>query len=92
MQISQPLLNIIAKINSLEFELLMKITNKLFYTLQCKICGAIFDMSQDNLYHRNDRCPCCSGKKVFVGINDLNTARPDLTQYLVDKDDGTKFT
>ena len=38
------------------------------------------------------RCGVCSGKIVLKGYNDLNTVRPDLVQYLVNKEDGEKVT
>lgn len=36
-------------------------------------------------------CPVCSGRHVLVGVNDLNTVRPDLIKYLVNKNDGEKY-
>ena len=33
-------------------------------------------------------CPYCSEKIVLKGYNDLNTIRPDLTQYLCNEEDG----
>lgn len=69
-----------------------RIKHKLYYQLQCTKCGAVFDMESGNLLSRKDKCPCCSGKRVFIGINDLNTVRPDLTIYLLNKKDGELYT
>lgn len=37
-------------------------------------------------------CPVCSGKRVLVGYNDLATTNPEIIKYLLDKEDGYKYT
>lgn len=37
-------------------------------------------------------CPVCSGKRVFVGYNDLATTNPEIIKFLLDKNDGYKYT
>ena len=59
--------------------------NKIYYNIDCNICGANFQMEQSNLFHRKDNCPCCSNKRVFVGINDVATTNPELIIYFNNK-------
>ena len=42
-------------------------------------------------HFNNVSCPYCSDRKVLRGYNDLNTTRPDLTQYLYNVEDGYKI-
>lgn len=37
-------------------------------------------------------CPVCAGKRVLVGYNDLATTNPELINFLLDKEDGYKYT
>lgn len=37
-------------------------------------------------------CPYCSGKKVWIGFNDLWTVRPDVAKLLKNQEDGFKYT
>lgn len=37
-------------------------------------------------------CPVCHGSVVIEGVNDLATTRPDLVQYLVNKEDANTHT
>ena len=37
-------------------------------------------------------CPVCSGKRVLVGYNDLATTNPEIIKFLLDKEDGYKYT
>ena len=38
-------------------------------------------------FKQGRRCPYCANRKTYIGINDLNTVRPDLIKYLYNKDD-----
>ena len=37
-------------------------------------------------------CPICSGRVVAKGINDFNSIYPELSRYLVNYEDGNKYT
>lgn len=37
-------------------------------------------------------CGVCTGKQICIGYNDLNTVRPDLSQYLLNYEDGYNVT
>ena len=37
-------------------------------------------------------CPVCAGKRVLVGYNDLATTNPEIIKYLLNKEDGYKYT
>ena len=37
-------------------------------------------------------CPVCAGKRVLVGYNDLATTNPEVIKFLLDKEDGYKYT
>lgn len=61
----------------------------MWYKFTCNKCG--WDngwMSRGHLISRKDRCPCCNGQKLVVGINDFSTTYPDLAILLKDKKDG----
>lgn len=53
--------------------------------------GHVFGLSLNNLTARQYGCPYCSGHRVWQGFNDLNTTHPELTQYLKNREDGTKI-
>ena len=37
-------------------------------------------------------CPYCSGNKVLVGFNDFNTTHPELSHYLLNKNNGNNYS
>lgn len=51
-----------------------------------------FVMTPNSMISSKYNCPCCSGYQVYKGYNDFNTKRPELAQYLVDYQDGYKYT
>ncbi len=57
---------------------------------KCKI-GHKWSAAVSNRSLRGDRCPICSGKKVLVGYNDLETLEPELAKE-ADGWDPTKVT
>lgn len=62
------------------------------YIVKCNKCGAIFYRSEGNL-NRNECGVCCKRSKlVYVGINDLWTKNPTVAQYLLNPDDGYKYS
>ena len=74
------------------------------YKIYCSLCG--FDSGKyyiaDKLYNEYwiseynikqlKKCPCCSNRIIVSGINDFNTINPELTQYLVIKEKGSKLS
>ena len=66
--------------------------NKIYYLVHCNKCGAEYEIEQGNLIGRKDNCPCCSGKRVFVGINDIATTHPELIIYFKDKEKAKEYT
>ena len=51
-----------------------------------------FVMTLNSMISSKYNCPCCSGYQVYKGYNDFNTKRPELAQYLVNYQDGYKYT
>lgn len=51
-----------------------------------------FVMTPNSMISSKYNCPCCSGYQVYKGYNDFNTKRPELEQYLVNYQDGYKYT
>lgn len=51
-----------------------------------------FVMTPNSMISSKYNCPCCSGYQVYRGYNDFNTKRPELAQYLVNYQDGYKYT
>lgn len=37
-------------------------------------------------------CPVCAGKRVLIGCNDLATTNPEIIKFLLDKEDGHRYT
>lgn len=63
-----------------------------WYEVECLNCGYKYFVHRGKLISRKDGCPACSGRKTVIGINDLNTVRPDLIKYLKNKSDGMLYT
>lgn len=51
-----------------------------------------FVMTPNSMISSKYNCPCCSGYQVYKGYNDFNTKRHELAQYLVNYQDGYKYT
>ena len=51
------------------------------------ICHESFDLTPHS-FKQGGRCPFCANRKTYIGVNDLNTMRPDMVQYLYNKEDG----
>lgn len=49
-------------------------------------------MSKPSDILKGNRCPYCSNKKVLIGYNDIATTSPDIFQFLVNPEDGYKYT
>lgn len=43
-------------------------------------------------FKKSKGCPVCAGKRVLVGCNDLATTNPEIIKFLLDKEDGYKYT
>ena len=61
------------------------------YTYRCMNDGYV-GVIQEIRLSQNVGCPVCSGRKLIIGINDLNTTHPELKDYLCDPEDGYKYT
>nr|DAX13674.1 MAG TPA: restriction enzyme [Bacteriophage sp.] len=53
-----------------------------------------FNMTPTSFIYRNARCYCVTNSmnKVIIGVNDINTVRPDLINFLNDSRDAYKYT
>lgn len=51
-----------------------------------------FKMVPKNLINGTYYCPCCSGYQIYIGYNDFNTRRPELVKYLLNPEEGTKYS
>lgn len=60
------------------------------FECKCNKCGYIFEANYSKLYKNG--CPCCSGKIVVKGINDMWTTSPEIARLLLDPEDGYKYT
>lgn len=62
-----------------------------FYRCRCLIDEYEYIVEEIEL--KNGRkCPKCTGRVLIVGCNDLVTTDPDIIKYLLDKEDGYKYT
>lgn len=75
---------------------LNKNRNNKWYQYLCNICGynSSTDDSWINEQHlkRGQGCPCCAGKKVIKGINDIATTDPWMIKYFVNINDAYTHT
>lgn len=58
-------------------------------------CGHEFLSYPQNSFYGKDieiKCPYCSGHRVLIGFNDLWTTHPELAKYLVNSNDGYKYS
>lgn len=75
------------------------------YKIKCKQCGfnsreyryrgelrKEYWAYQTNLLKIERGCPCCRGSIIVRGINDLATTDPWIMEYLVDMEDGYKYS
>ena len=62
------------------------------YIVKCNKCGAIFYKTENNM-ETND-CGVCGKqpKLVYKGINDLWTTKPIVAKYLLNSEDGYKYS
>lgn len=56
----------------------------------CSQCNQTFIANKLQISYR-EKCPVCTKKILIVGYNNLSAMRPDLVQYLVNKEDGEKY-
>ena len=79
------------KINS-NLELLDEYTNsstKLHF--KCLKDNYVF-LAQPKQVLQGSGCPCCAGRKVVIGINDLHTTNPEVSKFLNNYNDGLYIT
>lgn len=61
------------------------------YEIECLKCGYIFKNTESRLKSKIG-CPCCSGRTVVRGINDINSVNKELSSLLLNHDDGYNYT
>ena len=61
------------------------------YKIKCLTCGYEFKRKETDV-ERGRGCPCCSGRIVVSGINDMWTTNSELAKLLADPNDGYKYT
>lgn len=61
------------------------------YKIECLKCGYIFENTESRL-KSGIGCPCCSGRIVVVGINDINSTNKELSSLLLNYEDGYNYT
>ena len=59
--------------------------------VRCLNDGYIWNADPRKLY-KGCKCAVCSNRKVVEGINDVNTARPDLVKYFKNQNEATQYT
>lgn len=68
-------------------------SNTKWYRYECNKCGYNNGwMDEKNLINLHQGCSCCAGKVIINGINDMSTTRPDLINYLANKQDACLYT
>lgn len=55
----------------------------------CNKCGYVWQTTVRNRTNGSN-CPCCAGRKVVAGINDLESQYPEIAEQWVSADDGKK--
>jgi len=63
-----------------------------WYKLLCNKCGYDSIYIDESHLSQGRGCPVCSGRKVAVGINDINTTANWMLQYIKNKEDGSLYT
>ena len=66
--------------------------NKKHYKYKCNKCGYDEGWIRESRLLNGGGCTCCSHKTVVKGINDIATTDPWMIEYLVNKEDGYKYT
>ena len=51
-----------------------------YYFCECRKCGYIFKRKETDI-KRTSACPCCNGRILVVGKNDLFTTNPELLPF-----------
>lgn len=55
-------------------------------------CGHKWETSVKSRTSKGQGCPYCSNNRILVGFNDLQTTNPDLAKWLLNPEDGYKYT
>lgn len=64
---------------------------KKHYKCRCLTDGYEYILRESEL-KKGRKCPVCAGKRVLVGCNDLATTDPEIIEFLLDKEDGQRYT
>ena len=68
----------------------IKIGESRGYLYQCLTDGYIGKKTEATI--GKSKCSVCSGRKVKIGVNDIGTTHPELTEFFANKSDLLKFT
>lgn len=88
----------IGEIVNEKFEILKQISKKYYkndkacvrvYQCKCLVDGYVFEIPEYELEKRM-KCPVCASYQVAVGVNDIQTLKPEIVKYLVNKEDAIK--
>ena len=63
-----------------------------WYKVKCNICGWDEGWREEKHIEDNTLCPCCTGRIVVKGINDIATTNPELIKYFKNIDDAHNHT
>ena len=63
-----------------------------WYKFHCLRCGWTNGWINEGDITKGVGCGCCRGLKVVPGINDIATKRPDITKYLANPQDATRYS
>lgn len=61
------------------------------YQVKCLDCGHEFKIIESNL-DKGCSCPICNHHQVAKGVNDLWTTHPEFCKYLVNPEDGYRYS
>lgn len=61
------------------------------YRCKCLVDGYEYIVGETELKN-GKKCPKCTGRVLIVGYNDLATTNPEIVSFLLDKEDGCKYT
>lgn len=75
-----------------DYEYKGKIQKQKWYKLYCNNCKCNEIYIKETHLKQQRGCPVCSGRKIVVGINDINTTANWMTKYLKNKNDALIYS
>lgn len=83
-----------------KFEILEQMRKKFYkndkaknrvYKCKCLIDDYVFEMAEHELKDKIN-CPLCASVVVVEGVNDIQTLKPEVVRFLVNKEDALKYS